>query len=177
MSIRASTASAPVEAPQTILFVDLCGFTEYTARNGDEVGAQLALAFHARVRQLADEEGCEVVKVIGDAVEVRSSDCRRAVRLARRILALNALEGYPEIRAGLDVGPAVRRGGDWWGSTVNTASRVADAALPGELLLTERARCVVSGDCGGEVVQAGVWHLKGLPAMQLARLASAPAGA
>lgn len=164
------TDSAPSEATQTIFFADLCGFTEYTRRYGDEPGAELALSFHKRARELADEQRCEVVKVIGDAVMVRSPDCRRALELARRILALS-LEGYPRIRVGLDVGPAVARGGDWWGSTVNTAARLVDAASPGELLLTERARCAVTEEAAVEMVGAGLWQLKGLPTMQLLRLA------
>ncbi|HWX74933.1 MAG TPA: adenylate/guanylate cyclase domain-containing protein [Solirubrobacteraceae bacterium] len=172
MSALAPTHSCAAESSQTIFFADLCGFTEYTTNYGDEVGAELALSFHERVRELAHEERCEVVKTVGDAVMVRSSDCQRAVRLARRILALGAGEGYPQIRAGLDVGPAVQRGGDWWGSTVNTAARVVDAALPGELLLTERARYVLSTDASQEMVGAGLWHLKGLPDMHLLRLAA-----
>jgi class 3 adenylate cyclase len=34
------------------------------------------------------------------------------------------------VRAGIDVGPAVERASDWYGSRVNTAARVADAAPP-----------------------------------------------
>ena len=118
-----------------------------------------------------------MVKAVGDAVMVRSHDCHRAVRLARRILALSDREGYPQIRAGLDVGPAVNRGGDWWGSTVNTAARVVEAALPGELMLTERAQRAVTEETSCELVRAGLWHLKGLPDMHLLRLSSPIAAA
>jgi adenylate cyclase len=151
-------------APETFLFADLCGFTEYTCRHGDELAADLAIAFHARVRKLAADEGCKVVKSIGDAVMVHSADCRVAVRLACRILALSELDGYPPIRIGLDSGPAVERDGDWYGSTVNTAARVTDAATPGELLLTERARTAVADSVTIKLVARGVRHFKGLPA-------------
>jgi adenylate cyclase len=40
----------------------------------------------------------------------------------------------------LHTGPAVGRGGDWWGGTVNIAARVAAAAGPGQILLTEATR-------------------------------------
>ena len=46
-------------------------------------------------------------------------------KLACRILALSQLDGYPQVRIGIDSGSAVRRGGDWYGSTVNAAARVA----------------------------------------------------
>src|ERR1700681_13453 len=132
-------------AAATFLFADLCGFTEYTYRHGDELAADLAIAFHERVRELAADEGCSVVKSIGDAVMVHSADCRVAMRLACRILALSGLDGHPQIRLGLDSGPAVERDGDWYGSTVNAAARVTDAASPGELLVTDRARTAVAG--------------------------------
>lgn len=102
----------PAEAARaTFLFADLCGFTQYTCRYGDELAADLAVDFHRRVCRLAADEDCSVVKSIGDAVMVHSKDSRTAVRLARRILALSRLDGYPPIRIGIDCGPAVRRGG------------------------------------------------------------------
>jgi adenylate cyclase len=153
--------------PQTFFFADLCGYTEFTCRHGDEVGADLALSFHDRARELADGERCEVVKSIGDAVMVRARECRRAVRLAQRILELSSLEGYPLIRAGLDVGPAVARHGDWYGSTVNTAARITAAARPGELLLSDRAREALDEIPGLETIGLGVWNLKGLPGLEL----------
>jgi len=152
---------------QAILFADLCGFTEYTCRYGDELAADLALSFQERARALAFEEGCQVVKTIGDAVMVHSRDCRRALGFGWRILALSQLEGYPPVRAGMDIGPAVECEGDWYGATVNTAARIADAAQPGELVVTDRARAAVAG--GGDVVLVGrgTWQLKGLPGVQV----------
>jgi class 3 adenylate cyclase len=152
----------PAEAARaTFLFADLCGFTQYTCRYGDELAADLAVDFHRRVCRLAVDEDCSVVKSIGDAVMVHSKDSRTAVRLARRILALSRLDGYPPIRIGIDCGPAVRRGGDWYGSTVNAAARVADLATPGELLTTERVRAAVGNAV--EMVPRGLRALKGLP--------------
>jgi adenylate cyclase len=150
--------------PATFLFADLCGFTEYTCRYGDMLAADLAVDFHRRVRRLAADDGSSVVKSIGDAVMVHSRDCFSAVRLACRILALSRLEGYPPIHIGIDSGPAVRRGADWYGSTVNAAARIADVAMPGELLMSERARAAVGNAASIELVPRGVRELKGLPA-------------
>jgi adenylate cyclase len=150
--------------PETFLFADLCGFTEYTCRHGDKLAADLAVGFHKRVRQLAADEGCNVVKSIGDAVMVHSADCHVAVRLACRILALSESDGFPAVRVGLDSGPAVRRGRDWYGSTVNAAARVTDVATPGELLMTDRVRTAISDSLSIKLVPRGVRQLKGLPA-------------
>jgi len=44
------------------------------------------------------------------------------------------------IRVGMHTGTAVRRGDDWFGAAVDLASRVADAARAGEVLLTAPTR-------------------------------------
>jgi adenylate cyclase len=124
----------------TFLFADLVGFTRFTAEHGDERAADLAVSFHGQVCELAQDLGCCVVKAIGDAVMVRSDSGDVAVELGKRILALAEQKGFPLVRVGLDTGPAVERDGDWFGSTVNTASRVASLAHAGELLMTERTR-------------------------------------
>ncbi len=170
MRVRSQTAAGGRyvrEMCHTFLFADLCGFTEYTHRHGDEPAASLALAFHERAGELAVEEGCDVVKSIGDAVMVRADECRNAIRLAWRILALSELEDFLPIRVGLDIGPAVEHRGDWYGSTVNIASRVTDAASPGELVVTERARAAIAGGPPVELRARGVCELKGLPEMRV----------
>ena len=151
----------------TFLFADLCGYTEYTCRHGDLLAAELAVAVHTRARELAVHERCEVIKSMGDAVMVRADDTRDALRLARRVIALNRFESYPQIRVGVDVGPAVEHAGDWYGSTVNTAARVTEAALPGEVVLTERARVAIIGGSNIQLAARGVWKFKGLPKMRL----------
>lgn len=154
------------EGDQAFLFADLCGFTAYTCRHGDAPAAALAVRFHRRARQLAREEDCTVVKLIGDAVMVRSHDCRAILHLAARLVALKR-DGFPPVRAGVDVGPAVRKGADWFGSTVNTAARIADAAEPGELIISERARAAVARHSSVVVVDLGRVELKGLPSLCL----------
>lgn len=148
---------------QTFLFADLVGFTEFTVRHGDHRAADLAVSFHEHVCELAAEHGCHVVKAIGDAVMVRSENGDAAVELARRILALAEAEDFPPARIGLDTGPAVERDGDWFGSTVNTASRVSSAASAGELLMTERTLRASEGLTSIELSERGQRRLKGLP--------------
>jgi adenylate cyclase len=79
----------------------------------------------------------------------------------------------PQIRAGLDTGPAVERGGDWFGSTVNTAARLAAAASPGELLMTERTREAGAGPVALRAAPRPRRRLKGLPEHPLFGLAHA----
>ena len=151
----------------TFLFADLVGFTQLTCERGDDEATELAISFHGRVSELARELGCHMVKAIGDAVMVRSENGEAAVELASRILGLARAEGLPPVRVGLDTGPAVGRNGDWFGATVNTASRVTAAACAGELLMTERTRNAAAGAGGLELIAHGRHPLKGLPAQAL----------
>ena len=128
-------------ATQTFIFADLAGYTALTEAHGDEHAADEAAEFCAAVRGLLPEHGAEEVKAIGDAVLLRASDAAKAAGLAERIVS-----GYGSrhrglgVRVGIHTGTAVRRGDDWFGSAVNVASRVADAARAGEVLCTETTR-------------------------------------
>lgn len=162
------------EVLHTILFADLCGFTRYTYEHGDEPAARLALGFHGQARLLAARERCRVVKSIGDAVMVHSTRCLSALRLAQGILVWAAGDQRPSVRIGVDVGPAIEHRGDWYGCTVNTAARIAETALPGEIVLTERVLEILSGGGHIDTVGLGTRRLKGLPAMRL--YATVPTG-
>jgi len=165
----------PIHQPQrggrephhVILFADICGFTEYTCAHGDEMAAELALSFHGHARRLAIRERCRVVKSIGDAVMVHSTHCVRALSFAQGMLAWGKHEGHPAVRIGLDAGSAIEHRGDWYGSTVNTAARVAESARAGEVLITERVRGLIAESAHLETVGLGMRHLKGLPDLRL----------
>ncbi|WP_187368804.1 adenylate/guanylate cyclase domain-containing protein [Baekduia soli] len=125
----------------TFMFADIAGFTALTEAHGDDEAADLALEFCRRVsRQLGPEDG-EVVKTIGDAVMVRLTSAGRAIRLGVAIVEdLMSEHGQPTVRVGMHSGPATRRGGDYFGTTVNLAARIAAAAAGGEVLISETVR-------------------------------------
>jgi adenylate cyclase len=126
---------------ESFLFADLAGYTALTEAHGDEHAADAAADFCAAVRTLLEEHGAEEVKAISDAMLLRVDDPDQAVRLAARIVTgYGARRRTLGIRVGVHTGTAVRRGGDWFGSAVNLASRVADLAGSGEVLLTDATR-------------------------------------
>jgi adenylate cyclase len=128
-------------ADHTFLFPDLVGFTALTAERGDEHGAETAFAFYARVRALLADHGADEVKTIGDAMMLRCDDPERGVALALRIVrAMDAPPALPPVRVGVHTGPAVGREGDWYGTTVNVASRLCSAAGGGQVLVSEATR-------------------------------------
>jgi class 3 adenylate cyclase len=125
----------------TFLFADIAGYSRIADERGDEAAADLALDFLERARNIAVAHGAEVVKCLGDAVMIHAEEAADAVQLALDLMdAFGPDAGLPEVHAGLHAGPALQRAGDWWGATVNVAARVAAAAEPGELLVTEAAR-------------------------------------
>ncbi len=125
----------------TFLFADLVGYTSFTERVGDDVAADVAVAFQARAERMAGAYGCDVIKKLGDAVMIHGQDATRVVALALRLRRELAAEGgCPPLRMGVHSGSAVQREGDWYGATVNIAARVADAAGAGEILLSLSTR-------------------------------------
>jgi adenylate cyclase len=128
-------------AHHTFLFTDLVGFTALTAARGDDTAADVALGFYRRVRGLLVQHCADEVKTMGDALMLRCDAPAHAVRLGLRIVReLEEEPGMPPVRVGMHTGPAVEREGDWYGTTVNVASRLCAAAGGGEVLVSEATR-------------------------------------
>jgi adenylate cyclase len=80
---------------------------------------------------------------------IRADSAADAIRLAVRIVSeVGGRHGFPAVRAGLHTGPAVARGDDWFGATVNVASRVSGHATAGEVLLSEASKQAALDDLG-----------------------------
>jgi adenylate cyclase len=129
----------------TFLFADLVGYTAFTERVGDDAAADVAVAFQAAAGHVAQQCGCEVVKNLGDAVMIHGEDATRVVALALALRRELADEDWcPPLRIGVHSGTAVQRDGDWYGSTVNVAARVTEAADAGEILLSLTTRELIA---------------------------------
>ncbi|HEY7722066.1 MAG TPA: adenylate/guanylate cyclase domain-containing protein [Pedococcus sp.] len=142
----------------TVLFADLVGFTEQSSVMAPaELVALLDRIFSAFDR-LADAEGLEKIKTIGDAYmaaaglpEERQDHLEAVARTALAMrdeiagMAAASGQGWLAVRVGIDTGPAVagvigkrKFIYDLWGDTVNTASRMESHGLAGEIQVTER---------------------------------------
>jgi class 3 adenylate cyclase len=122
----------------SFVFADLSGYTALTERIGDDAAADLAIAFRDAVHQRARSNGGRVIKTLGDGVLIHTRSARGAVAIALRVIEeLSGVNGFPDVHVGVDTGPAVRRDGDWYGSTVNRAARIVDRAGAGEVLVSE----------------------------------------
>ena len=130
-----------------VLFADLAGFTALTEAHGDGGAADIAGRF-AELAASVLVGDARIVKTIGDAVMVVTSDGRGGLDTALRLLrAVDREADFPGVRVGLHVGPVVERGGDVFGATVNVAARLTEHAHVGQLLTTiDVADLVVGGD-------------------------------
>jgi adenylate cyclase len=159
----------------TIVFIDVESFTTLTETEGDQAAMDLMSRVDAIVRALALEHDGKVVKHIGDAVMLAFRRAVDAADFARRLHeAAGRDASIPGLRLGMHRGPAIYRGGDYIGNTVNLASRVTATATAGQAIVTE-AVAEQLGD-GGAVEPVGVRVLRGAERpVQLYRLtADAP---
>lgn len=139
------TSATP--AQHTFVLADLAGYCALTEAHGDESAADVAAEFVRSVRGLLDAYDAEEVKAIGDALLIRVPAALDATQLARRIVCeLGSRHLALGVRVGLHTGTAVERDGDWFGSAVNVAARVADVAGAGEVVLTAAALEAAGGD-------------------------------
>ncbi len=145
----------------TFLFADLVGFTSFTEQVGDEAAADVAVAFQQAASHLAADYGCEVVKSLGDAVMIHGDEAPRVVGLALAIgRDLQDESWCPAVRMGVHSGSAVRRAGDWYGATVNVASRLVDAAAPGEVLISVKTRDLLASHDAMRIADLGARSFK-----------------
>lgn len=124
-----------------VCFADLVGFT----RLGEEVPVHELSRLAIRLEQLAGEvaeQPVRLVKTIGDAAMLTSPEPAPLIEAALRLIEAADAEGeqYPQLRAGVTMGPALSRAGDWFGRPVNLASRVTAIARPGSLLAAREVR-------------------------------------
>lgn len=157
--------------PHAFVFADLVGYTALAAAHGDERAADVATRFHTAVRGLVHRDAMDAeIKTLGDGVMLRVGDAGRAVRLGVEITAaVAALEDIPAVRVGIHTGPAVHRDGDWYGTTVNVASRLCDAAGSGQVLVSDAAAVAAGRTPGIDFGAPELHRLKNLIAPVPAR--------
>ncbi len=120
-------------------FVDLCGFTSFAERHGDEQVVLVLAELRTALRESAARRGVRVVKWLGDGAMLSSTMIDAVaglvVELDRRMA--ETIPSLP-IRAGLASGQVIMfEGDDYIGLPVNIAARLCALAQPHELLATK----------------------------------------
>lgn len=156
--LRAGEAVADAFTDVAVVFVDLVGFSRLARRLSPGHLVRLLNAYFSAGDRCSERHGLEKVKTIGDAylavaggMASRDTDAPAAIGFARDLIAelatLSAEYGITlEARIGLHVGPVVggvigsqRLAYDYWGDTMNVASRLQSVAPPNGIAISEAA--------------------------------------
>ena len=172
-------------ASVTVLFTDLCGFTELANRwSATELVGMLNQIF-SEFDELAERYGVEKIKTIGDAyMAVAGLPKRRddhASAIARVALEmLEVIRKFNEqnqiqlnLRIGINSGPVVagvigknKFIYDLWGDTVNIASRMESHGIPGEIQISRQTYEQLRLEGGFEMESRGEIDIKGRGSMK-----------
>ena len=126
-----------MRVPRTFVFVDLSGFTNYTAAFGDDAAGRILSTFRGIVRTVASDRGVRIAKWLGDGCMVVAVDQRDAIDFVLDLEQRATDVCTPlTIRAGLATGHAMLfEGDDYIGSAVNMAARLCDYARGVQVLM------------------------------------------
>lgn len=144
----------------TVLFTDIVDSTERLHEMGDRRWRSILESHDDLARRVVGRHGGYVVKSTGDGTLALFDGPAGAVAAAFGLLAGLDRLGLPA-RAGVHVGEVEERGEDIAGIAVHLASRVADLAAAGEVLVTTTVRDLVAGS-GLGFEDRGSHRLKGM---------------
>jgi adenylate cyclase len=133
-----------------ILFTDLEGFSAWVLDVGDDLALVLLRELADAVEPVIEAEGGRLVKRLGDGHMAVFPDARCAVDAALAIqdrVARIEVGGHrPRLRCGVHLGRPRQVAGDFLGTDVNVAARLAEAAGGGEVLISQAVLEAVGRD-------------------------------
>jgi adenylate cyclase len=154
---RANLPRAVLTVPMSVGFVDLVGFTRRAGTIEAADLAELVSRFEARAHDVITDLGGRLVKLIGDEVMFVAVEAATGCDIAMGLLETFGDDPALTPRGGLAHGEVLARSGDFFGPTVNLAARLAEQAVPGEVLATPH----VTEAAGRRLGSAGRRMLKG----------------
>ncbi|MEP1151371.1 MAG: adenylate/guanylate cyclase domain-containing protein [Balneola sp.] len=129
----------------TILFTDLMNSTDLYLQEGDEFAIGQLMSHFKIIQQIVAEERGGIVKTIGDSVMAVFKEPVSALKSVERIQQIfstsTAMGDSFKLKAGIHIGncTAVNLNDriDYFGTTVNIASRLVDVAQEKEIVVSE----------------------------------------
>lgn len=129
-----------------IVFVDVAGFTSFTAANGDEAAIDLLTKLGKLIERSAKTGKGEIVKRLGDGFLLAFSSASQAVRAAISLQesvrkARSADETFDvHLRVAVHAGEPLIDQDDLLGHDVNLTARFLDCCTPGTVVISEAAK-------------------------------------
>jgi adenylate cyclase len=116
-------------------FLDLCGFTDFADRHGDDNAVLELRALRSTVRDVAPLAGVCIDKWLGDGVMLVGVQCEAVVAAVLTINQHLTEQARLSLRAGLANGEVIlMEGDDYVGRAVNIAARLCEHAEAGQLV-------------------------------------------
>ncbi len=128
-----------------IVFVDVAGFTSFTAAHGDEVAIDLLTRLTKLVGQRIASCKGQIVKGLGDGYLLAFPSASQAVRgglaLREGVRSLTTPDGDPlRLRIAVHAGEPLVESDDLLGHDVNLTARLLEHCRPGEVVASKTAR-------------------------------------
>lgn len=154
---------ADSHAEVTVLFADLVGFTQLSSKTAPQDLVELLNEVFTQFDHLAEKNGLEKIKTIGDnymlvgglplaRVDHADAVATMALEMIEAVAEINKQnERQISIRIGINTGPVVagvigrkKFTYDLWGDTVNLASRMESSGLPNSIHVSPTTREALS---------------------------------
>src|SRR5258706_14692528 len=114
-----------------ILMADLSGYTALTETHGSSGAADLVEKYITIVRDCLVGD-CQIHGVVGDEVIIISSSADQLIYTALLLIQNTGNEdNFLQVHGGLHFGKILKRNNNYFGTTINLASRITNKATPG----------------------------------------------
>jgi adenylate cyclase len=131
----------------TVGFADMVGFTAISQQLDEHELAGIVDRFESVAYDTIAEYGGRVVKMIGDEVMYVTETPAAGAMIAGTLAEVYGDdEQMPDVRVGLAAGPVLAREGDYFGPTVNLASRIVNIAYAGSAVVSDAIHEALDGD-------------------------------
>jgi class 3 adenylate cyclase len=153
-------------AIRTVVFTDIVESTSLTQRVGDTVAMEFIALHDIVVRNALTLTGGREVKHTGDGIMASFHSAEDAMHYAARIQSDLTSNSFVrggmrlQVRVGAAAGEPVERHNDLFGSTVQLAARLCNAAAPDEVLVSDSVTALCTAG-GFRFVDRGGMTLKG----------------
>ena len=150
-SVKGNYSYSTIEGTTTVMFTDIVNSTSIANIVGDQIWVSTVNSHIKSLSSVIEAHDGILVKTLGDGTMSTFPSARGALAAARAIQTTVSNSKYePEfqIRIGIHTGDVIQSEGDFFGNVINKAARIASAADPNQILVSEITRVMVgnSGD-------------------------------
>ncbi|MFL4472053.1 adenylate/guanylate cyclase domain-containing protein [Tateyamaria armeniaca] len=131
----------------SVMFTDIVDSTALAAATGDSRWSRIVTDHVGDITRSVEASDGKLVKSLGDGTLSTFGSASAALHAAQAIMRAAAAqtdEPHLRLRIGIHTGDVVEAQGDYLGTVVNKAARVAAAASPDEIRISDATRAMVS---------------------------------